>query len=136
MDTEETTPPKSKKFLKIALITVTVLATLLGVAFFLTALKNAKQAAEQALSTALEPPRELTEAEKLAKAQSEELDKLRTAHQATTTPSSTTTLKTQVKSIDTIRNQTLKQTTIVTPKKTVEQQNKELDALRSAILNK
>lgn len=138
VDTEETSQPKSKKFLKVALGVLVVFLLLAGMAFFLTALKNAKQEEEQILNITAQTPREPTEAEKLAIAQNEELDRIRTQYQTQSSSSATTTLKYQTKSLDTLlRSQTLKQetTTAVTPI-TPTQQSLELDALRSAILNK
>lgn len=62
MEPGETTPSKSKKFLKIALGVLAVVFVLLGSAYFLTALKNAKQAEEQPSASVSQGP---TEAEKL-----------------------------------------------------------------------
>lgn len=47
MEPEETTPSSKKKFLKIALIVLTVLLVLMSGAFFLTKMKNAKQSEVQ-----------------------------------------------------------------------------------------
>lgn len=63
MDPEETTPSKSKKFLKIALGVLGTLAVLLGAAYFLTAQKNAKQAVPQA-EVVVPTKREYTQQEK------------------------------------------------------------------------
>lgn len=136
MEPEETAPPKSKKFFKIAIGTVTVIAVLLAIAFFLTALKNAKQAELQALNNATEAIREPTEAEKLAKAQIEEVDILRAQYQALMSSSTATTIKNQTKTLDELRSQALKQKTTqatsVIIKKTHEQEIQEMDALRAA----
>lgn len=62
MDTEETTPSKGKKFLKIALGVFIVLAVLLSTAFVLTAQKNARQAE---VRTTAPTQKALTKEEKL-----------------------------------------------------------------------
>lgn len=68
MDIEETTPPKSKKFLKITLGVLAVIFVLMGIAYFLTALKNAKQAEQQAIAEVpapvVAPPHIYTDTEK------------------------------------------------------------------------
>ncbi|MFZ2303950.1 MAG: hypothetical protein WAV98_04160 [Minisyncoccia bacterium] len=92
-----------------------------------------KEASGGSEATLAKTPEQIA-AEKLIKSQSEELDKLRAAYQAQKTSQPTTTVQAQIKTLDTLRTEAVKQqtpATIVAPK-TVEEQVQELDALRSA----
>lgn len=62
MDTEETKPSRIKKFLKIALGVLMAIFVLMGIAFVLTAMKNAREAKGQPSASVPQGP---TEAEKL-----------------------------------------------------------------------
>ncbi len=80
-------------------------------------------------------PVEQVEEEGIIQQQNNELDKLRQEAQAEagSQPIATTTTQSQIKSLDTLRSQSIKQTNTEAPStpKTLEQQIKELDALRA-----
>lgn len=123
MEPELSTPSTSKKILKIFLAIFTLLFLLAGIAYVLTALKNAGKANTGDSNL----QKEQAEAQRLLRAQVEELDRLRARSQ--TAPRATTTLQSQVKSLDALRTKQ-KQTTVPAPK-TIEEQIKEMDAMRT-----
>ncbi len=76
-------------------------------------------------------PKEPTEEEKLLKQQIDSLDKLRQQVTVQNTSLATTTIQSQIKSIDTLRSQSNKQKASATVvKKTMEQQIQSIDTLR------
>ncbi|KKS58204.1 MAG: hypothetical protein UV24_C0029G0002 [Candidatus Nomurabacteria bacterium GW2011_GWA2_42_41] len=134
MEPDEIKPSIGKKFLILLLWILGVFFVLAITAFILTERKKAREGAIQ--NNTPPPALTLTEAEKISKIQNEEIDKIRGEFQAQGfSPSTTTTTQSQIKTIDTIKTQTLKQEpAVAAPKKTIEQQLQELDALRSATI--
>lgn len=129
MDIEPAVQSGIKKKFLITTLLIVIFATAIFVGNFYY--QNISTATPETLNTP--PPREPTEAEKLLKFQNEELDKLRAQHQGQNAIQSTTTMAAEIKSIDILRNQALKQKINTTaPRKTMEQQLQELDALRAA----
>ncbi|TAN37155.1 hypothetical protein EPN27_00210 [Patescibacteria group bacterium] len=133
MEPDEIKPSIGKKFLVLSLWILAILFILASIAFILTERKKAR---ESAIQNNISPPAlTLTEEEKLSKLQNEEIDKIRAEYQAQGFSQPTTTTQSQIKTIDTIKTKTLKQEpTTSAPKKTIEQQMQELDALRSATI--
>lgn len=130
MNPEETTSSKRKTFFAVVLVAVLILAGVLGYRSY-SRNKNAEPPAP--LGTA--QPREISEAEKLLKAQVDAMDGMRMEYQGTSALQATTTLAEQIKGLDALRAKQQKTASLV-PKQTLEQQIQALDTLRSATLNK
>ena len=134
MEPDEIKPSIGKKFLVLSLWILAILFILASIAFILTERKKAR---ESAIQNNISPPAlTLTEEEKLSKLQNEEIDNLRAEYKTQGFSQPTTTTQNQIKTIDTIKTKTLKQEPMFTPapKKTIEQQMQELDALRSVTI--
>ncbi|MGB2580718.1 MAG: hypothetical protein WBC83_03410 [Minisyncoccia bacterium] len=132
MEPDEIKPSIGKKFLILLLWVLGVFFVLAITAFILTERKNARESVTQ---NSIPPPLALTEAEKISKLQNEEIDNVRIEYKAQGFSQPTTTTQSQIKIIDAIKTQTPKKEPIVVfPKKTIEQQLQELDALRSATI--
>lgn len=112
---------------KNTLIGIFVIIILLAVSFFTYQFIFNKIKKEQ--EQYIVQPGKLTEEERFIKQQSDELDALRAQYQTQSTSSATSTLPTQIKTIDALK----KKTTSIVIKKSAEQQAQELDALRSAL---
>lgn len=134
MEPDEIKPSIGKKFLILLFWILGVFFVLAITAFILTEIKNAKESATQ--NSTPPPELTLTESEKILKLQNEEIDTIREEYKTQGFSQPTTTTQSQIKTIDTIKTKTLNQEPSFTPapKKTIEQQLQELDALRSATI--
>lgn len=121
MEPEVTTPNRKRRIL-IIIVGITIAA--LGACGYLSYYKKGIVEKPEVL-VKTETPKELTEAEKLLKSQIDELDRARAQVQS----QSTTTLQSQIKSLDIIKKKTVSNTA----PKTIEQQIQELDAVRTTL---
>lgn len=132
--------PKKSNFGIVASIIVVAIVAAAGYWYYYNSSGTEPQEVAESTEVAVsvKTPEEIA-AEKLLKAQREELDKLRAVYQtkkASQPTIASTTLQAQVQTLDTLRAESLKQqtTTTVAPK-TIEQEIQELDALREAARN-